>query len=120
MKLVAPAAIDINSGKRLQIVRITLHHIDRVTCEPALPAFLDALASLKIAWQAKAECNSRVRVVRRGHAQIHDAVAFSRCDFLLAPDVLQKSLDAPIVDTLIELTRGCFLCRVVLSSRAFL
>ena len=76
--LVAPAAIDVNAGKRFQVARVALHQVDRIVREPALPALLDALAGLEIARQAKAERRLRVRVVSGRHAQVHDAVDFGR------------------------------------------
>src|SRR6185437_14628870 len=76
--------------------------IDRIVLAPFAPAPLDHLARFEIERNAKAERRLAVRVVGRGHAEVHDAVALRAAELLLSPDMREETLDAPVVQALGE------------------
>src|SRR5205814_7175453 len=93
----APAAVDVDALERLQIGLVLVDKKNRIVLEPALPTLLDQLAGIEIEWQSEAERRLGVRVVGRGHAQVHDAVSFRVRKLFLAPDRLEEALDATVV-----------------------
>src|SRR5438552_13982516 len=98
--LIAPTAIDVDALERLEIRLVAVDEQDRIVLEPALPAFFDDLARLEIEREAETQRRLRVGIVGRGHAYVHDAVTFRTREFLLAPDRIEKTLDAAVVEAL--------------------
>src|SRR5688500_8752065 len=77
--------------------------MDGVVAPPLAPALLDQLARFGVERDAEAERRARVGVVGRGHAEIHDRVAFLPGELLLLPHVVEEAPDAPVVQPRFEL-----------------
>src|SRR5712692_4648126 len=95
--LVAPAAVDIDAAKRLEVVPKSGDEIDRVVLAPLPPALLDHLPRFQVERHAKAVGRARIGIVGRRHAKVHDAVAFGGGELFLPPHVRQEPSDAPVV-----------------------
>src|SRR5687767_4727290 len=87
--------------------------MDWVVAPPIAPALLDHFARFGVERDAKAERRARVGVVGRGHAQIHDGVAFAARELFFLPDGFKKTPDAPIVQAPVEALAAPLAARVV-------
>ena len=97
MILIAPPAIDVDATQRAQRFRVAPDQMDGVVPKPVLPARGNRLARLEVKGQAKTQRRRRIRVVGRGHADVHDRVSFRRREFFLAPHGFQEPLDASVI-----------------------
>src|SRR6185436_236837 len=87
--------------------------MDGIVAPPLAPALLDHLARLGVERDAEAERRARVGIVGRGHAEIHDRVAFLPRQLLLLPHVVEEALDAAVVETLGQALAARLAARVV-------
>src|ERR1700687_2812760 len=98
--LVAPAAVDVNAAQRLEVGLALVDKVDRILLAPSLPTLFDHFAALEIERQAETKRRVSVGVVGRRHAEVHDGVAFAVRKLFLFPDVVEKALDAAVVEAL--------------------
>src|SRR5688572_5723658 len=71
--------------------------MDRVMAAPVAPALFDRFARFGVERDAEAERRARVGVVGRGHAEVHDGVAFAARKLFLCPDFFEKTANATVV-----------------------
>ena len=82
----------------LQVVRMTRDQVNRIVLEPLPPPFRNQLSGLEIERQSETVRRGGIRIVRRRHREIHQAMHIGAARLRLAPDALQEALDAPVVD----------------------
>src|SRR5438067_897076 len=111
--LVAPPAVDVDAGERLQVAAVPCNEIDRVVPAPIAPALLDRLARLEVERNAEAERRLRIRIVSGRRADVHDAEGFLHGELFLLPHVREESPDAPVVVAFGEALAAGFAARVV-------
>src|SRR5437763_5292224 len=111
--LVAPPAVDVDAGERLQVAAVPCNEIDRVVPAPIAPALLDHLARLEVERDAEAERRPRIRIVGGRHAEVHDAEGFLHGELFLLPHVREKAPDAPVVLAVCEALAAGLATRVV-------
>src|SRR5262245_36006882 len=92
--------------------------MDRIVLAPLAPARLDRLAGFQVERYAKAWRGARIRVVGRGHAEIHDAVSFGIGKLLFFPHRVEKPPDAAVIFSVGESLAARFAERVVTSGLA--
>src|SRR6266404_2977538 len=113
--LVAPAAIDVDAAQGFEVGLVLLDKVDRILLAPSLPALFDHFSALEIERQTETERRVSVGVVGRRHAQVHDRVAFAKRKLFLFPDVVEKALDAAVVEPFGKTFAGAFAQGVVSS-----
>src|SRR5690606_25157600 len=96
--LIAPAAVEVNSPQRLQVLRETLDEMDRIVAQPLPPALRNQLPRLEIERHPQPPRILRVRVVGGRHAEIHEAMHLGAGRVRLAPYGLEKTADSAVVD----------------------